>query len=297
MTTSETSTAMRTNYPAGVTLGVIAALALSTGGLLLRSIESASGWQILIYRSASFSLLLFAIIFIQNRGRVIAPFMSIGWGGVLVAISLGVGFAAYVFAILNTTVANAMFVLACAPIFAALLARGVLGETLSPVVWFVIIASLVGIAIMASSDLSPGRLVGNLFALVAAITFAISVVLFRKGGAGDMLPATCLGGVIAFVLAITLAESFTVSTNDLVISLVLGTFQVGIGFICLTYAPRYILAAEVTLLTLLEPVLSPIWVWLAYNEVPSQSTLYGGAIVMGCILIFAVIALIEQRQN
>jgi len=295
--TTETVAVDRTNYPAGVSLGILAAVALSSGGLLLRTIEAASGWQILFYRSGAFTLLVLAIIVIQNRGRVLQPFLSIGWGGLLVSLSLGIGFAAYVFAILNTTVANAMFVLACSPIFAAILGRLVLGENLSPLVWIIILISVCGIAIMAANDLSPGRLYGNLFALTASLTFAITVVLIRRGGNIDMLPATCLGGFFAFLVAAYLADGIAISTNDMIVSVLLGTVQVGIGFICLTYAPRFILAAEVTLLTLLEPVLAPIWVWLAYDEVPSEATLYGGGLVMVCIVAFAVIALLEQKRR
>ncbi|MGI9405925.1 MAG: DMT family transporter [Hyphomicrobiaceae bacterium] len=297
MTAAQTPAGTRLNYPAGVSLGLLAALSLSTGGVLLRSLESASGWQVLVYRSAAFSLLVLVLIIIRNQGRLVEPFRKIGGTGLIVAVALGIGFAAYVFAILNTTVANAMFVLSCAPIFAAIIARIVLGEQLSWLVWGIILIALGGIAIMVSSDISPGRLYGNLFALLAALTFAITVVLVRKKGDTDMLPATFLGGILAFGLAVYLAEGLVLSNNDVAVSLLLGTVQVGIGFICLTYAPRFILAAEVTLLTLLEPVLAPIWVWLVYNEVPSTATLYGGALVMACIVAFAVVALMEQRKR
>lgn len=297
MTDSQSQSAVRTNYPVGVSLGLLAALALSTGGLLLRSIESASGWQVLIVRSGAFALLVFVIMVIQNKGRVVRPILNIGWTGVMVALSLGIGFAAYVFAILNTTVANAMFVLSCAPVFAAILGWMILGERLSKTVWTIIFVALAGIGVMVSSDVSPGRMYGNAFALVAALTFAITVVLIRKKNGTDMLPATFLGGLVSLGLALYLAESYVLTSNDIWVSLLLGVAQVGVGFICLTYAPRFILAAEVTLLTLLEPVLSPIWVWLAYNEVPSNATLYGGAIVMACILAFAVLTLIEQRRT
>ena len=153
-TTGVAPTGTRLNYPAGVALGLLAAVSLSTGGVLLRTIESASGWQVLIVRSGAFALLIFVIIIVQNKGRVVRPMLDIGWTGVLIALSLGIGFAAYVFAIFNTTVANAMFVLACAPVFAAVIGWFVLGERLSRTVWTIIFVALAGIAIMVSSDVS-----------------------------------------------------------------------------------------------------------------------------------------------
>ena len=286
-----------TNYPLGVGLALLAALSLSTGGLLLRAIEGASGWQILTYRSAAFVLLLLTIILIQNRGRLFAPFLAIGWSGLFVAIALGIGFLAYVFAILNTTVANAMFVLASAPVLAAIISRIVIGERLRPFVWGLIALTTLGIALMVASDLSLDRLKGNIFALIASCTFAISIVLIRKEGHRDMLPATCLGGMIAFAVALMLSGSLLISKHDIAISLALGLVQVGVGFICYTYAPRFILAAEVALIGQLEPVLAPLWVWLAFDEKPSTATLYGGTLVMVAIIAFAVTSLRDQRRT
>ena len=68
----------RINYPVGIAIGALGGLALSTGGLLLRSIDSATGWQILIYRSASFTLLVLLILTVRYRGRLVRPFLQIG---------------------------------------------------------------------------------------------------------------------------------------------------------------------------------------------------------------------------
>jgi len=173
----------------------------------------------------------------------------------------------------------------------------VLGEVLSIRVWGIMLVAVAGIVIMVAGDLSPGRLSGNLFALTAAMAFAIMVVLLRRAGQKDMLPATCLGGVFAFAVASIAAVDFSISSHDLIVSVLLGTMQVGIGFICLTYAPRFILAAEVALLSLLEPILAPLWVWLVYEEVPAQATLFGGAIVLVCILMFVAMTLSDQRKS
>ncbi len=285
------------NYPVGIALGLTGALGLSSGGILLRSIEAADGWQIMIYRSVFFIITLLVVIAVRHRGRVLAPFGKIGTDGILVALILGAGFTAYVFAILNTTVANAMFILSGAPVLAALFGWLIIHERIRRSTWLIIVVSIAGIGIMVANGLATGRILGNLCALGAALTFAIAITLLRRSSAEDMLPATCLAGVVALLCALALADSYTISSWDLMLCLVLGVFQVGVGFICYTYAPRFIPAAEVALLGLLETILSPVWVWIGIGETPDQFTMIGGLVVFACVCIFTVNALLEQRSR
>ncbi len=291
------NTAPRTlNYPVGIALAVTGAVALSSGGILLRSVESASGWQIMIYRSATFILLLLAVIAVRNRGRVTEPFREMGGDGLLVAVTLGVGFIAYVFAILNTTVANVMFILSGVPVFAALLGRVILKEPIRAFTWALIAASVCGIGIMVANGLDAGQATGNFSALACGLSFAIAITMFRRRADHDMLPATCLGGLLALLCALVLAEGYTVSPHDLLVCIALGAVQVGVGFICYTYAPRFIPAAEVALLGLLETILSPLWVWIGVGEVPTQATLVGGLMVFGCVVLFSLKSLADQKR-
>ena len=107
---------------------VASALFLSTSGLALRNIENAEGWQILFYRSLTFSITVFVYLLLKRDVRIRDELANIGWNGLMVAAFMGTGFIAYVFALLHTTVANALFVISAAPLMIALLAWFVLKE-------------------------------------------------------------------------------------------------------------------------------------------------------------------------
>jgi drug/metabolite transporter (DMT)-like permease len=78
-----------------------------------------------------------------------------------------------------------------------------------------------------------------------------------------------------------------VGAQDLALLAGLGIGQIGLGLIFLTIGARLIPAAEVALITLLEIVLGPIWVWIALSEQPAAATLVGGAIVLAAVVIEA----------
>jgi drug/metabolite transporter (DMT)-like permease len=197
----------------------------------------------------------------------------------------------------HTTVANVVFVVGASPLITALLAWVVLRERLSALSWTVLALALVGIAVMVGEGLTEGRLIGSVIAFGAAVTFSMLVILLRLSRHTDMLAATSLAGLVSAVICLFVLESLAVTTHDLVISLTLGAVQTGLGFTFITYASRYIPAAEVTLLALVETILAPIWTWLVAGEVPGLATLGGGAMVLVCVGLFALTSLREEGTH
>ena len=100
-----------------------------------------------------------------------------------------------------------------------------------------------------------------------------------------MAPATCASQIVVFAAAAPFSHPGTVDAGDAGLLVALGVGQIGLGLVFLTIGGRLIPAAEVALITLLEVVLGPLWVWIAYDERPETSTLVGGAIVIVAILI------------
>jgi drug/metabolite transporter (DMT)-like permease len=283
-------------YPLGVALLLIAGTCLSFGGLLLRAVEAADGWQILFYRSGAFIATLLCYLCVVYRGRLVRPFLAIGWHGLVAAVALGVGFSCYVFGMLLTTVANLVFLLATGPFFAAGLAWLLLGERVARTTLLAMCAAALGLGLMVADGLAGGRLLGNLVGLGAPITFAILVLVVRGRPQVDMMPATCLGGVVSLLIAGVMVDDLAISSGDLLLCLLLGSVQVGVGFLLITLGARHVPSAEVPLFALTETVLAPIWVWLAIDEVPSLLTLGGGVTVLGAVAVAGLAGMRAQAR-
>ena len=281
-------------YATGVALVLVAGLMLSLSGVTLRHIESASGWQILFYRSLTFFVVVTLYLVFRYRTRVVRAFVRTGRPGLVVAVSLGLGSACYVFALLLTTVANALFIISSAPFVTAVLGWIVLRERVRPLTWLTMTIALAGIAIMFVNGIQSGRLLGNIVALGPAVSFAIMLVTLRFAGDRDMIPAICLAGFVGAALGFSMADTLVLSRHDLALCLFLGIFQYTGGFVLITLGARYLPAAEVALLSLAETVLAPVWVWLGVGEVPTVLTLAGGAIVLSAVVAQAVTRMRSQ---
>lgn len=284
------------HYKTGVVMILTATLCLSLGGLILRNMEAADGWQVMFYRSISFVVTLLALLVYRYRGGLLAAFRATGTDGVLVALFLAAGSICYLFSLLLTTVANAMFIIAATPLFVAVVAWLVIGERVRPSTWAVMIVALCGIGLMVGDGLASGRVLGSVVALGVVVTFGGMIVVIRRSKAVDMLPATCMAGVVGGAAAFFMAGDLEVSSHDLVLSLLMGSVQFGAGFTLITMGTRHVPAAEVSLLSLLEPILASLWVWIFIDEVPATLTLVGGAIVLGAVCCQAVAGLLRERR-
>ena len=242
---------------------------LSLAGVTVRHVESADGWQILFYRSLPFFVVVAAYLAFRYRSRVVRSFVRVGKPGIVVAFSLGLGSACYVFALLLTTVANALFIISAAPFMTAVLGWLLLRERVRPATWAAMTFALAGIALMVFNGFQSGRLLGNLVALGAPASFAIMVVALRSAGERDMIPAICLSGVVSAGLGLAMMDGLAISRHDLLLCLFLGVVQYAGGFVLLALGARLLPAAEVALLALSEIVLAPIWVWVGVGEVPA----------------------------
>lgn len=284
-------------YPVGVAMVLTAGFCLSLGGILLRFIATADGWQVMFYRSVAFALTLLVVVAVRNRGRVVEPFRAIGRAGVLVGAISGASAICYIFSLLTTTVANAMFIISLTPLCTALLAWAVIGERVRPATWLAVAVAVGGMGLMFAHGVAEGRLLGSVLAFGAAAGLAGMIVIIRRSKAVDMLPATCLGGIFSALAAAVMVDSLAVSAHDLGLMVLLGVVQIGAGFTLITLGARYVPAAQVSLLALSETVLAPIWVWLAVDEVPALLTLVGGAIVLSAVVGQALVGLSEERAG
>jgi DME family drug/metabolite transporter len=274
----------RISYFVGVVLVLMSGVFWSSMGLGIRMIEQANVWQILFYRSIALACFLFCIITLRSGFRPLTAIRSAGIAGAIGGVGLVFAFAGGIYAIQTTTVANAMFLFAAAPFLAAVAGWVILREKVRHATWVAMLFAIVGIAIMVINGFAAGKLVGNVSALMSATGFAVFTVALRWGKLEDMLPAVFLAGVFAIITGALVCEfngyGFALPRNDIVISMSMGVFQVGLGLVIYTIGSRVVPAAELALLSMTEVLLGPLWVWIFIGETVSFYTLLGGAVLM-----------------
>lgn len=261
----------------------LAAIAWSTAGVLQRQLTLDTATQV-FGRAIFAALALLAFVAVVERGGVARAFRSVGLAGVAVAFCVATAAGSFISALNYTSVARVLFILAVSPVFAALLARVTLGERISRRTAWTMALAMVGVAVMLGAP-GEGDFAGDGLAFLAALSFAVMVVITRWRHDVSMAPATCLSQLILVVAFLPFASPGEIAAADLGWLATLGVGQIGLGFALLTVGARLIPAAQVGLITLLEVVLGPLWVWLALDEEPSTLTLVGGAIVIAAIVI------------
>jgi drug/metabolite transporter (DMT)-like permease len=261
----------------------LAAVAWSSAGVLQRQLTLDTPTQV-FGRSVFAGLALLAYVAVMERGRVVQAFRSIGVAGLAVALCVAAASGGFIGALNHTSVARVLFILAVAPVLAALLARVTLGEPISRRTVIAMAVALAGVALMLGAP-GEGSLAGDGLALLTALAFALMIVITRWRQDVSMAPATCLSQAILVAIFLPFASIGEIGSDNVGWLAALGIGQIGLGFALLTVGARLIPAAQVGLITLLEVVLGPVWVWLALDERPSTLTLVGGVIVIAAIVV------------
>ena len=262
----------------------LAAIAWSTAGLLQRELTVDVATQ--VAGRAFFAVLgVGGYIVVSRRGHVLQAFQAIGRDGLVVAALLAISSASFFIALNYASVANVLFMQALAPIIAAVLGTTI-GDPVSSRTWLAMAVALAGVSLMVGGPGHPSAL-GLTLSLLMSVSFAVTLVITRRRRDVSMAPAMCLSQIAVFVVTAPFASLSQVGPRDVVLLATLGIAQIGLGFIFLTIGARLIPAGEVALITLLEIVLGPLWVWLFLSERPSTATLVGGAIVLGAVLLQA----------
>jgi drug/metabolite transporter (DMT)-like permease len=274
-------------YRTGVTLVLVAGLLWSFMGLAIRQVEVAGTLAVLLWRSVGMVPVLFAWIAWHSGGHPLRQVRKVGLAGVIGGLGLVLAFAGSIFAFQATTIANAVFLFAAAPFFAAVLGWLVLREPVRRATWIAIGVACFGILVMVREGLSAGAMTGNLSALGSALGFAAFTITLRWGKLDDMMPAVMLGGIFSILLAAVIlaarGETMWVPAHDIAVAMMMGALLLATGMVLYTLGSRAVPAAELTLLSMLEVMLAPVWVWLVMNETATPATFVGGAILLAAI--------------
>ena len=272
------------NLP-GPLLIFLGALSLSFGGIIVKSFDGATLWQILFWRSVFFSLTVLTFLIISYKKKTLNSFYESGLPGFFGGIVLSFGFCGYVFAMYNTTVANTNFIISLQILFLAIFGYFFLKEKISAITLTSIVLAITGVFLMVGNSLTPGELSGNLAAFTMPITFAILIMIVRKFPTVDMVPAQFVAGISSCLIGFLLSNKLMISPHDIFLGFLAGFFQVGFGFIFITIGARSTPSAMVGVIMLSESVLGPIWAFLFVSERPSMFTLIGGVIILFAVLL------------
>jgi drug/metabolite transporter (DMT)-like permease len=270
----------------GMVLVVFSAVAWSTAGFFAR-VAPVDIWIVLFWRSLFGGLSIVALAMIQRKSLVIEWRRAFVPAGIVMMILNGIGMVSFVYALQNTTIANVTVIYATLPFITAILAW----------LWFreraklrTIMGSLVagaGVAITVGGTVAIGggtHLLGDLAALSLTIAFAFMTVIMRRHREAAMLEAVAVACFLMSAVALFLCKPLTISPGDIAWIAAFGIVTQGGGLGIYTMGARRLPSAQAALLSASEVPLSPLWVWIFFNEVPATETFIGGALVLGAIL-------------
>ena len=269
----------------GPFLVFLGACTLSFGGLIVKSFEGANLWQILFWRSVFFSIVVLFFLLLNYKKNFFNSIYKIGLPGFFGGIVLSCGYAGYVFAMYNTTVANANFIIQTQTIFLAIFGYIFLKEKISILTITSIVLAFSGIFLMLGGSLNSGQMIGNIAAFIMPISFAVLILTVRKYPNVDMIPLQLIAGIGAIILGYLFSSQIIVSSYDIFLGFIAGFFQVGLGFIFITIGAKTTPSALVGIIMLTEAILGPLWAWLFINETPPLVVLLGGSIVLLAVLL------------
>lgn len=273
-------------YSTGLALVFVAGVLWSTMGLVLRQIDGAGVWTILFWRSAG-TVAALGFYLAATQG-LWTSLRRAGLPGVLGGLCLVPAFAGAVYAYQTTTIANAVFLFAAAPFIAAVLGWLALRETVRPVTFAAMALGAAGIFLMVREGLSAGALAGNAAAILSAAGFAAFSVCLRWGRMADMAAAIFLGSLFCMAAGTsgmaTGGQPIAMGAANIAWATSLGAIVVGGGLLLYTRGAQVLTAAELTLLSMVEVMLAPLWAFLLLGETMTPTMLAGGAILLAAVL-------------
>jgi drug/metabolite transporter (DMT)-like permease len=264
---------------------VLAAIAWSTAGVVQRELSVDTATQ-LAGRALFAGLALALFVAALSRGHLIVAVRAIGVAGLGVAATAAIASGMFIVALNHATVANVLFMQAASPVAAALLAWFAFGESITRRTALAMAIALAGVGLMVGGPGSGGVL-GVTASLVMMLAFAVSIVIVRHRRDVSMLPAICLSQILVLAVAAPFSHPGSGTGRDLLLLVLLGVGQMGLGLAFVTMGARLLPASEVALITLLEVVLGPLWVWISISEEPAATAIAGGCVVILAVLLQA----------
>ena len=280
--------------PLGASLLAMAAGATWSFGVpVARSAQHADAWQYLIWRSIGIIVVVEALTLVRREHPRLPRAFTSGRIMLIATVALLVASLGFVYAVKNTTAANASFLASITPIAAVVVARIVLGERLTRVTIIAIVVALVGLTITVAGDLQAGNMRGNTAALLSAVGFAVYAVCVRSDPSADWAPvlpgyAAIMIGLCAIV-SVGNGRTLIPPRGDVLLALFHGAVLIVVGTLLFNASAVKVPAVAMAVFAQMEMVLAPFWVFLKFGERPRATTLYGGALILTAVIGKAVL--------
>lgn len=255
----------------------LAAVLWSSGGLLLKLI-TLTPMQISFFRCA-IAAITFAVIY-RKKILIVNGFTFVN------AVFYAAVLFFYVLATKTTTAANAIFLQSTAPIY-VLIFEPIINKTkYTKANTITVSICLVGMILFFLGDLKPGELDGNIYGLLAGVFFASFFLGMRKNGKEYQQSSIFWGNVFVAIICLPFIFSISeLSFSDIWRVSFLGMFQIAIAYAIFSFGLKRVFAVEASIISMIEPVLNPVWVLIGYGEVPAVYAIAGGAVIISAITI------------
>ena len=285
---------MKLSHTRAVFLMVAVTLMWSIAGVITRQLEHARSFEVTFWRSF-FTVLSLLVILPFFQGREV--FAKIRRGGSALWISgvcWSVMFTAFMVALTLTSVANVLVTMAAGPFLTAIVARIFIGHRIPARTWLAIVVAGAGIAYMYGAQIEGGQIAGTLVALCVPFAGAVNWTTSQRAAAHgqnvDLVPAVLVGAAISSIVTLPLAMPLRASAHDVGLLALLGLVQLAIPCALSVVCARVLKAPEIALLALLEVIFGILLAWVGADEVPSQTVLTGGALVIGALIANELLA-------
>jgi len=270
---------------------------ISFGGLIIRNIHYADVWQISFFRALGFVFSITIMLYYNYRSAIVENIKKIGSAGFIGGLLHAIANLLLLFSFSKTSIANTSFTLSLIPFITAILAVIILKEIISFRTLLTMLIAFIGIFIMIKDGLETNSFyIGNLMALVCAICFSGFIIIIRKYNKIDMTPTSLISGIVILIVTFVVSQgNIDIPTQEIWLCFFWGAALNGYINIVLIYSTRFLYASEVTLFTLVEYSLGPLWVWIFLDESITQMTLFGGMLVMLSVATYCIYEVYKQR--
>lgn len=250
---------------------IIASVLWSTGGILIKLVD----WNpVAIAGSRSFIASLTVLLYLRK------PKLTMSKAQIGGAIAYAATVILFVTANKLTTSANAILLQFTAPVFVALLGIWILKEKIYWYDWITILLVFGGMILFFVDDVGMGSMLGNVLAVISGFFLACVTISFRFQKDGSPVETALLGNIFTFIVAIPFILRSMPDLKSIYGLILLGIFQLGISYILYALSMKHLTALEAILITVIEPLLNPLWVFLFAGEKPSLFAIFGGIIVL-----------------